>query len=383
MIQNDGKGLRMNTSLLGFLIPPRYSSHELGQRARLLHYMLIAVFIGGLATGLSNYAHGWFAETLILSLLTLVCLVGFYLNHRQWYSIAAWIFCVSFYVVISLLLYQGIGLFDSTILAFPIFMICTAFLFSTRGLFMAMAFSILAVFAVYWLQATGLLRSAYHATFLRAVIISLLFAIMALVTWAVRNAWEMNLLLLNEAHDLTLHGWARALEYRDGETAGHSQRVTELSVSVGRELGLSAEEITNMRRGSYLHDIGKMAIPDRILLKPGSLTEDEWKIMKLHPIRAREFLAEIPFLQGAIPIAYSHHERWDGSGYPEGLKGEEIPLLARIFSVVDNWDALTSDRPYRKAWTDDKVFAYLQENSGKIFDPRIVEIFLSLNSNRK
>lgn len=202
--------------------------------------------------------------------------------------------------------------------------------------------------------------------------------IMALVTWIVRKTWEMNLSLLNESYDLTLRGWARALEYRDGETAGHSQRVTKLSVAVGQTLRLEAEDLVNIRRGSYLHDIGKMAIPDHILLKPGPLVDEEWEVMKQHPVRSREFLSEIPFLQGAIPIAYSHHERWDGTGYPDRLKGEEIPLLARIFAVVDNWDALTSDRPYRKAWSDEKVIAYLKENAGKMFDPQIVEVFLSV-----
>ena len=372
----------MNTSWFGFLLPPKVSNYEPGQRAKLLHYMLVAVFLGGLVTGISNYVNGWMVETYVLSLLTLVCLVGFYLNYTGRYSSAAWIFCVSFYVVISLLLYHGAGLYDSTILAFPIFILCAAFLFGARGLFTATAFSILAVFAIYWLQIHGLFESTYHASFLRAVIVSLLFAVMALVTWVVRNTWETNLSLLNEAYDLTLHGWSRALEYRDGETAGHSRRVTELSLAVGNALGLGAEDIINLRRGSYLHDIGKMAIPDQILLKPGSLTHEEWEIMRQHPVRSREFLAEIPFLQGAIPIAYSHHERWDGTGYPDGLKGEEIPLLARIFSVADNWDALTSDRPYRKAWPDEKVTEYLKENAGKMFDPQILEVFLSVVSNR-
>jgi HD-GYP domain-containing protein (c-di-GMP phosphodiesterase class II) len=156
--------------------------------------------------------------------------------------------------------------------------------------------------------------------------------------------------------------------------------VTKLSVAVGQALHLEAEDLVNIRHGSYLHDIGKMAIPDHILLKPGPLTDEEWEVMKQHPVRSREFLSEIPFLQGAIPIAYSHHERWDGTGYPDRLKGEEIPLLARIFTVVDNWDALTSDRPYRKAWTDEKVTGYLKENAGKMFDPQILEVFLSVIS---
>ena len=373
----------MNTSWFGFLFPPKITSYEQGQRVKLLHYMLVAVFIGGLVTGVSNYLNGWIVETYILSLLTIVCLVGFYLNHTRRHIIAAWIFCVSFYVVISLLLYHGAGLYDSAILAYSIFLICAAYLFSTRGLITATVFSILAVFTIYLLQSRGLFESTYHASLLRAVIVSFLFAVMALVTWVALNTWETTLYLLSEAYDLTLMGWSRALEYRDGETAGHSRRVTELSVAVGQALGLAPEDIINLRHGSYLHDIGKMAIPDQILLKPAPLTEEEWAVMKRHPVRSRDFLAEIPFLQGAIPIAYSHHERWDGTDYPDGLKGKEIPLLARVFAVVDNWDALTSDRPYRRAWPDEKTIAYLKENAGKMFDPQIVDVFLSITSKKR
>jgi len=372
----------MNHSRLRFMFPPTYFGYEQGQRAKLLHYMLIVVAVGGLVTGISNYVHGWIAETIILSLLTIACLVGFHLNHHRRLRTAAWIFSVSFYVVISLLLYKGAGLYDATVLAYPIFILCMTFLFGTRGLVTATGLSILAVLTIYVLQINDLFESTYQPSFLRVMIFSLLFVVMALVTWVVRNSWEMNLSLLNEAYDLTLRGWARALEYRDGETAGHSQRVTQLSVAVGEALGIEEEDMINIRRGSYLHDIGKMAIPDHILLKPGALTDDEWRIMKIHPIRSREFLAEIPFLQGAIPIAYSHHERWDGTGYPEGLKGEKIPLLARIFAVVDNWDALTSDRPYRKAWSEERTIAYLKDNAGKVFDPRIVDVFLSLISKK-
>lgn len=373
----------MSTSWFAFLSPPKMSSYEHEQRARLLHYMLAAVFMGGLVSSISNYLNGWIPETIILSVLTLVCLGGFYLNYTRRYVLAAGIFCASFYIGISILLYHGAGLYDTTILAFPIFMMSVAFLFGTRGLFMAMLASILAVLTIYLLQIAGLFESTYHASFLRLAIVSLLFAAMAMVTWIVRKTWEMNLALLNESYDLTLQGWARALELRDGETAGHSQRVTKLSVAVGRSLGLGVDEIINIRRGSYLHDIGKMAIPDAILLKPGPLTNDEWDVMKQHPVRSREFVSEIPFLQGAIPITYSHHERWDGMGYPEGLQGEQIPFLARIFAVVDNWDALTSDRPYRKAWSNEKTIAFLRENAGKMFDPKVVDVFLSTISKKE
>jgi putative nucleotidyltransferase with HDIG domain len=291
---------------------------------------------------------------------------------------AGWIFCISFYVISSLLLSEGIGLFDATILTFPILMICAAFLFDTRGLLVATMASILTVFTVYAFQVRGLFQSIDWVSLLRTVVVCLLFAVTAIVIWIVRTTWAKTITLLNESYDLTLRGWARALELRDGETAGHSQRVTQLSVAIAEALGLEMEDVTNIRRGAYLHDIGKMAIPDPILLKPGPLTKEEWEVMKQHPMRAREFLLEIPFLRGVIPIVYSHHERWDGTGYPEGLQGEKIPLLARIFAVVDNWDALTSDRPYRKAWSEEKAAAFLKENSGKVFDPGVVNVFLSV-----
>ena len=172
----------MNTSWFAFLSPPRLPSHEREQRARLLHYMLMAVFVGGLVNSISSYLNGWIVETVILSLLTLVCFAGFYLNHTYRYATAAWIFGVSFYIVISLLLYHGAGLYDATLLAFPIFMICTAFLFGTRGLMMATLASILTVFAIYFLQIAGLFESSYKASLLRVVIVSILFAVIAMVT---------------------------------------------------------------------------------------------------------------------------------------------------------------------------------------------------------
>jgi len=180
---------------------------------------------------------------------------------------------------------------------------------------------------------------------------------------------------LANAYEATLEGWSNALELRERETAGHSKRVVELTLQICRMLGLPEHELTHIQRGALLHDIGKMGIPDNILLKPGPLSSDEWVIMRQHPLYAYQLLSRIPFLQPALDIPYAHHERWDGSGYPRGLKGEEIPLPARIFAVVDVWDALISDRPYRPAWTKNAAFNYLKENSGKLFDPQIVAAF--------
>jgi putative two-component system response regulator len=180
------------------------------------------------------------------------------------------------------------------------------------------------------------------------------------------------------SYDDTIEGWSRAMDLRDKETEGHTQRVTKMTITLARAMGFTDDEIVHVRRGALLHDMGKLGIPDEILLKPGKLTDEEWVIMRQHPKYARELLDQIQYLQPALDIPYCHHEKWDGSGYPNGLKGEEIPLAARLFSVVDVWDALTSDRPYRPAWSSEKALAYLREQSGQHFDPRVVDMFFKI-----
>ncbi len=188
---------------------------------------------------------------------------------------------------------------------------------------------------------------------------------------------------LTQAYDITLEGWARALELRDRETEGHTRRVTELTMRLAKTMGVKDEELVNIYRGVLLHDIGKMGVPDHILKKTGPLTETEWSEMRLHPQYAFDLLSPINYLRPALDIPYSHHEHWDGSGYPRGLQGEQIPLAARIFSVVDIWDALHSDRPYRKAWPEHKVIEYIKTSAGTILDPIIVELFLKMIKEEK
>ncbi len=188
-----------------------------------------------------------------------------------------------------------------------------------------------------------------------------------------RSAFEVR-----AAYDATIEGWARALELRDRETEGHAQRVVRLTLALARRLGVPEERLVHIRRGALLHDIGKLGVPDRILHKPGPLTEEERLIMQRHPVLGYEMLKDIEYLQPALIIPLFHHERWDGSGYPRGLKGEQIPLEARIFAVVDVYDALRSDRPYRPAWTREQALAFIREQSGKLFDPQVVAAFLSL-----
>jgi len=181
---------------------------------------------------------------------------------------------------------------------------------------------------------------------------------------------------LRDAYERTIEGWVRALDLRDRETEGHTQRVTEITVRVATQLGFSEEELSHIKRGALLHDMGKIAIPDEILQKPGPLNEAEWERMRQHPQYAYDMLAPIEYLRPALEIPYYHHERWDGSGYPHGWKGEKIPLSARLFAIVDVWDALRSDRPYRKAIPREQVIDYIQENSNILFDPKLVDHFL-------
>jgi putative two-component system response regulator len=183
---------------------------------------------------------------------------------------------------------------------------------------------------------------------------------------------------LQVAYDATIEGWSRALDLRDRETEGHTLRVTELTVALAREMGIDDGELVHVRRGALLHDIGKLGVPDHILHKPAPLDEEEWVVMRRHPQHAQELLQSIPFLGPALAIPLFHHERWDGTGYPRGLRGEEIPLTARMFAVVDVWDALRSDRPYRRAMDAASTLAHVRAAAGTHFDPRVVEAFTAL-----
>lgn len=197
------------------------------------------------------------------------------------------------------------------------------------------------------------------------------------------NELQRSNIELSLAYDTTLEGWSRALDMRDKETEGHTIRVAEMTIKLARAMGINEQDIVHIRRGALLHDIGKMAISDKILLKNGPLTHNENVIMKKHPEYAYEMLSSISFLRHALTIPLYHHERWDGSGYPRGLKGEQIPIEARIFAIVDVWDALMSDRPYRPAWIEDDALEYIKNNAGKYFDPKIVEIFLRIVRDKK
>ncbi len=187
---------------------------------------------------------------------------------------------------------------------------------------------------------------------------------------------------LQMAYDSTIEGWSKALDLRDKETEGHTLRVTEVTVEFAQKLGISQADIINIRRGALLHDIGKIGVPDQILLKPGPLTEEEWVVMKRHPVTAMHLISGIKYLNKAVDIPYCHHEKWDGSGYPRGLRGNDIPIAARLFAIVDVWDALSSDRPYRAAWPMAKIYQHIIQSSGTHFDPDLVPVFLKIKTDQ-
>ncbi len=181
---------------------------------------------------------------------------------------------------------------------------------------------------------------------------------------------------LLKAYEATIEGWSHAMDLRDQETEGHSHRVAELTIELAKKFGMNESELIQTRRGALLHDMGKLGVPDHILHKPGALNDEEWVVMKKHPQLAYDMLYPVEYLRSALDIPLCHHEKWDGTGYPRGLKAEEIPLSARLFAIVDVWDALTSARPYRPAWTNEDALQYIREQAGKHFDPALVEFFL-------
>jgi HD-GYP domain-containing protein (c-di-GMP phosphodiesterase class II) len=194
------------------------------------------------------------------------------------------------------------------------------------------------------------------------------------------NLQRANLQMKN-TYDITLEGWVYLLSQRDDETEEHTRRVVILTERLAKKIGVPDHELVHLLRGALLHDIGKIVVPDRILFKPGPLDDAEWEIMRQHPAAAFQSLSRIDYLKPAIEIPYCHHERWDGSGYPRGLKGTQIPLAARIFAIVDVWDALSQHRPYREAWGKETVLAYMRTQSGRHFDPAILPIFFDLIEN--
>ena len=364
--------------------------YEKYQKERILKVLLVSTLVITLPLLYVNYSANLGPSFYALVVLFFFCLVGLYLNSRQKYTVSAVLFTIAVYIAVFYNFLDGGGLRDPAIVALPIITVFGGLLFDRKVSILLTVISMAMVLGFYILQSNGIIDNPTTVGNATVVTILVLLGGMNAVQIAVLRVWVRNMewvLYSNEqmeiAYDTTLEGWAKTLELRDGETEGHSRRVVKLSLELAMAMGIQDEEkLQQITRGALLHDIGKIAIPDRILLKNGALTEDEWEIIKQHPSFAEQMMSQIPFLYSAMDIPCYHHEQWDGSGYPYGLAGEDIPLAARIFSVIDNYDALRSDRPYRKAWGYDRTLEYIYENSGKMFDPKVVDAFLRMMAKK-
>ena len=372
----------MFNKLFDFFKPPEYANIEQTQKAKFLHVSLLVLSVASIILGTQNMSGKSDLDIylFILGGASFLCVPA---NKRGFYKPVALFISALTLGVITYSLIAGMGLRDGGLIAYPIFIICSSYYFSKRAVYYTTFLSIASVVLVYFLEKGKYFNISAYSIDSQLIVILVLILVSGFLLWVVVDNWERIIKNLRDTYDLTLAGWGQALEYHDRETEGHSQRVVEMTIALAKRLGITEQELDNIRRGALLHDIGKMALPDEILLKPDKLSEIEWKVVKMHPIFARNMLENIPFLKPALAIPYSHHERWDGSGYPEGLSKEDIPFAARIFAVVDVWDALISDRPYRKAWPEDQARDYIRDQSGKQFDPEVVEAFLKIVGDNK
>ena len=360
--------------------------YEREQRQRTLRIIIWIVFFAAVILGTFDLQFRTWPSVIALYSLGLLCVPTMIINERGHYVLAASILSFIVLVVISVNLYDGDGVHDPGVIAYPIFIAVGTLFFGRRAAGYLAAAAAVSLATIVALEVLGRIHPTIGPTRFSILIPMLtLFGAAAAIIWVIVRNMEKDLHLaiaseaeLSKNYDLTLEAWAKVMEYRDRETEGHSRRLMILSARLAQALGMPEEDMVQLQRGALLHDIGKLAIPDEILLKPAALDEEDRRIMQRHPVYAKQMLAGIPFLEPAVAVAYSHHERWDGKGYPDGLKGEEIPLTARLFAVIDTWDALNSERVYRPAWQPEQVKEYIRENAGVRFDPRIVDVFLDM-----
>ncbi len=361
-------------------------AYERDQRKRTLTFIIWIVLIAALILGTFDIQFRTWRSVIALYAMALLCIPTMIVNRRGRYLLAASILSFIVLVVITVNIADGDGVRDPGIMAYPIFVVVGTLFFGRRAapyFTLAAAASLASVVAG---ELLGWVHPTIGPTRMSILIPTVtLLGVTAGAVWVIMHNMEKDLELavasqveLSKNYDLTLEAWAQVMEYRDRETEGHSRRLVALSMRLARALGMPEAEMVELQRGALLHDIGKLAIPDEILLKPGALNDDEQKTMHKHPVYARQMLAGIPFLAPAVQVAYSHHERWDGQGYPDGLKGEEIPFNARLFAVIDTWDALNSERVYRPAWSPEKAKEFLRENASVRFDPHVVKVFLEM-----
>ena len=364
----------------------RYSEYEARSRKLVSKRTIWVTALACLVFGIFNIdMASWSSVAAILAACG-ICVVALVANHKDRVRLANIMVCASILIAITYSIYDGDGLLDPGIIGYALFILIGTLLLEKRYTIWLTLASIVSLLFIGYMQVHGYLHMSIHPNDASNLVPIIIFLVIgALVVWVIQDNMDGNLLQLKESdrelresYALTIQGLSRALDVRDVDTGGHSHRVVDLTVKLAQAMGISEKDIEYMRYGAYLHDIGKIGIPDAILFKKELLTDEEWKIMRTHTLLADDVLASIPYLIPALDIPKYHHEHWDGNGYPHQLSGTQIPLAARIFAVVDVWDALTNARPYRDAWPHDRARNYIAHLSGKQFDPLVVSSFLKV-----
>jgi putative nucleotidyltransferase with HDIG domain len=362
---------------------PRIREPDRWRTARLVSVFILSLFVLFLGVNLSYILTVPGYQLPPADLIGYVFLFAIYLISRTRFSrLAVSLMLLMFPLNVFMNIIEGTSLNITATLLFliPSYVIASIFL---QPLGVAIyGFSVTALIAMVPIISPG----SQHAfiDILGPLAVSTIVVVLLVISVIHRDHVERDRQAqLRQAYDHSLESWARALEIRDKCTEGHSRRVAELTVELAHDCGMRGMSLEHIYRGALLHDIGKMAIPDDILQKPRALSKSEWELMRQHPLVAKQMLADIPFLEPALEIPLSHHENWNGSGYPNHLQGSEIPLAARIFALVDTWDALISDRPYRQAWSMVEALKYIQEQNGVKFDPAVTPKFVHLLKKHK
>jgi HD-GYP domain-containing protein (c-di-GMP phosphodiesterase class II) len=360
------------------------SEYEEKKRKQLLNRAIWITVISSLLFGMFNIDLQSWASVAVIFFSTILCMLALWVNNKGHAKPASLLVCGSVLMAITYSIYDGDGLLDPGIIGYASFILLgTLLLLDKRFTPWLTLAAILSLAFIGYMQANGFLHLTIRMNDASNVVpIAIFLVASALIVYVILDHLQNNYRRIQESetelrrsYDLTIQGLSKAIGMRDVDTGGHSTRVVEMTEQLARALGYPEKEMLSLRYGAYMHDIGKIGIPDSILNKPGPLDPDEMAVMRTHTLLAEEILLPIPYLQPALAIPKYHHEHWDGNGYPERIKGEQIPLAARIFAVVDVWDALTHDRPYRLAWAGEKAKAYIMERAGTQFDPRVVEAF--------
>lgn len=360
------------------------TEYETQKRKQFVNRTIWITMVASLLFGVINLQLNSWGSVLVIIFSAVTCIAALWVNYRGRELLASVLVCSSVLFAITYSIYDGDGLLDPGIVGYPIFVLLGTLLLDKRYTLWLTLAAILCLSLIGILQANGSLNLTIHTQDASNLLpISIFLMVGGLIVYVILDNIQNNYKKIHESenelrisYDLTIQGLSVAINMRDVDTGDHSHRVVEMAEKLARVIGYPESEMVFLRYGAFLHDIGKIGIPDSLLFKPGPLDEEEMKIMRMHTKYAEAILLRIPYLKPALAIPKYHHEHWDGSGYPDHLKGEEIPLAARIFSVVDVWDALTHDRPYRAAWSGEEACMYIAERAGKQFDPSVVEAFV-------